>query len=142
MQQNVTQLYVHVLSCSVMSDSLQYHGLQPARLLCPWNFPGENTGVSCYFLLQGISLTYRLNLRLLHWQTDSLPLGHLGSFNRIILISIAIIVKLKKKTLCPFNMTFFGGWGVINHQLLKREIKPENSAQYHGVTVFQTLISS
>jgi len=21
------------------------HGLQPARLLCPWNSPGKNTGV-------------------------------------------------------------------------------------------------
>ena len=40
--------------CSVMSDSFRPHGLEPARLLCPWNFPGENTGVSCHFLLQGI----------------------------------------------------------------------------------------
>ena len=24
------------------------------RLLCPWDFPGKNTGVSCHFLLQGI----------------------------------------------------------------------------------------
>ena len=34
-------------SCSVMSDSLQPHGLQPTRLLCPWDFPGKSTGVSC-----------------------------------------------------------------------------------------------
>ena len=27
----------------VMSNSLQPHGLQPARLLCLWNFPGKNT---------------------------------------------------------------------------------------------------
>ena len=27
-----------VLSCSVMSDSLQIHVLQPAKLLCPWGF--------------------------------------------------------------------------------------------------------
>ena len=27
-----------VLSHSVMSDSLQPHGLYPARLLCPWGF--------------------------------------------------------------------------------------------------------
>ena len=26
----------------------------PTRLLCPWNFPGKNTGVGCHFLLQGI----------------------------------------------------------------------------------------
>ena len=29
---------------SVMSDSLGPHGLVHARLLCPWNFPGKNTG--------------------------------------------------------------------------------------------------
>ena len=33
-----------VLGYSVVSDSLQPHGLWPARLLCPWNFPGRNTG--------------------------------------------------------------------------------------------------
>ena len=27
-------------------------GLQPTRLLCPWDFPGKNTTVSCHFLLQ------------------------------------------------------------------------------------------
>ena len=26
-----------------------------SRLLCPWNFPGKNTGVCCYFFLQGSS---------------------------------------------------------------------------------------
>ena len=33
--------------CSVMSDCLWRHGLQPARLLCPRNSPGKNTGVGC-----------------------------------------------------------------------------------------------
>ena len=27
---------------------------RPARLLCPWNSPGKNTGVGCLSLLQGI----------------------------------------------------------------------------------------
>ena len=40
-----------------MSDSLPPHGLQPIRLLCPWNFPGENIGLGCHFLLQRIFLT-------------------------------------------------------------------------------------
>ena len=31
-------------SCSVVSDSLQPHGLQPTRLLCPWEFPGKSAG--------------------------------------------------------------------------------------------------
>ena len=39
---------------SVVFDSLQPHGLQPTRLLRPWDFPGENTGVGCPALLQGI----------------------------------------------------------------------------------------
>ena len=30
------------------------HGLEPVRLLCPWDFPDKNTWVGCQFLLQGI----------------------------------------------------------------------------------------
>ena len=54
---------------------LRSHGLQPARLLCPWNFLGKNTGVGCYFLFQSIFPTHGLNLHFLHWQVSSLPLG-------------------------------------------------------------------
>ena len=46
------------VSSSVMSDSLWPHGLQPAKLLCPWDFPGKNTGVGCHFFLQRIFLTW------------------------------------------------------------------------------------
>ena len=35
-----------------MSDSSRPHGLQPTRLLCPWDFPGKRTGVGCHCLLQ------------------------------------------------------------------------------------------
>ena len=35
-----------------MSDSVRPHGLQPTRLLHPWDSPGKNTGVGCHFLLQ------------------------------------------------------------------------------------------
>ena len=51
--------------CSVASYPLRPHELLPTRFLCPWNFPGKNTGLSCHFLLQGILLTQRLNLHLL-----------------------------------------------------------------------------
>ena len=69
-------------SFSVMSDFLQLHGLQPARVFCPWDFPGKNpewvaisfsrrssqlmnrTWVSCI----GKSIVY-------HWATW-LPLGY------------------------------------------------------------------
>ena len=35
-----------------MSDSVRPHRRQPTRLLCPWDYPGKNTGVGCHFLLQ------------------------------------------------------------------------------------------
>ena len=35
-----------MLICSVMSNSLRPHGLQPTRLLCPWDSPRRNTGVT------------------------------------------------------------------------------------------------
>ena len=37
-----------------------------ARLLCPWDSPGKNTGAGCHFLLQGIFLTQGLNPSLPH----------------------------------------------------------------------------
>ena len=49
------------------------------QVLCPWAFPGKNTGLGCHFLLQGIFPTQGSNpglLWLLHWETDSLPLSH------------------------------------------------------------------
>ena len=42
------------VTCSVVSDSLQPYRLWPTRLLCPWDFPGKNTGMGCHILLQGI----------------------------------------------------------------------------------------
>ena len=48
------EVCVKCVSHSVMSDSLQPHGLQPTRPLCPWDFPGKKTGVGCHFLLQGM----------------------------------------------------------------------------------------
>ena len=38
-----TTTTIQGLSCSVVSDFLQPHGVWPARLLCPWDFPGKNT---------------------------------------------------------------------------------------------------
>ena len=61
----VTQLCLTL--CALMNYSL------------PGDPPGKNTGLGSHFLLQGIFLTQRLNLHLLHWQGSSSPLSHLGS---------------------------------------------------------------
>ena len=74
----VIQLYIHIFQiffsliryckilsivpsvavwCSNLFDSLQPHGLQPIKLLYPWNFPGKFIGMGFHFLLQRIFLT-------------------------------------------------------------------------------------
>ena len=65
----ISYMYVYVsyficacmLRSSVMSNSVQSQGLQPARLLCPWNFQGKYNAVGCHFLLQVIFLTQGSN---------------------------------------------------------------------------------
>ena len=44
-----------------MFNSVWPHGLQPARLLCPWDSPCKNTGVGCCDLLQRAFLTQGSN---------------------------------------------------------------------------------
>ena len=62
-------------SCPTLCDPM---GCSLAGLLCAWDSPGENTGVGCHALLQGVSPTQGWNLRLLHWQAGSLPLAPPG----------------------------------------------------------------
>ena len=60
-----------------MSNSLQLHGLYLARLFCPLDSPGKNTGVGSHAFLQGLFPTQGENqcfLSLLYWQVSSLPL--------------------------------------------------------------------
>ena len=73
-----------VRACSVVSDSFETHGLQPARLLCPRDSPGKDTGVGCPALLQGIFPIQGSNPRLiitLALQAGPLPLALPGKPN-------------------------------------------------------------
>ena len=69
-----------LFSWDVVSDSLRSHGLYPARLLCPWDLPGNNNGMGCHSLLQEVFLTQGSNPHLLpcreilrHWATREAP---------------------------------------------------------------------
>ena len=75
-----TRNEVVFVSCSVVPDALQPHGLHPTRLLCPWDFPGKDTGVGCHFLLQRILPTQGSNLDLLHCRQILYRLSHQGRF--------------------------------------------------------------
>ena len=54
------------LGTSNVSYSSRPRGLQPTRLLCPWDSPGKNTGVDCHFLLHGVFPTQESNPGLPH----------------------------------------------------------------------------
>ena len=78
-------LYWHFNGCcccqvaSVMSDSVRPHGLQPTRLLRPWDSPGKNTGVGCHFLLQ------------LQWQPESLHWAGWASSEVSVPLSLGVL---------------------------------------------------
>jgi len=61
-------------SCSVVSNSLQPHGLYS-----PWNSPGQNTGEGSLSLLQGIFPTQGSNPGLPHCRQILHQLSHKGS---------------------------------------------------------------
>ena len=73
----LTTFLVCTCAClSCFSHVLLFVTLWTARLLCPWDSVGKDTGVGCHALLQGIFPTQGLNphlLHLLHWQVGSLP---------------------------------------------------------------------
>ena len=66
---------------SVVSDSQRPRGLQPARLLCPWDFPGKNYWSRLPCLPPGDPPdpgTKPASPASLASQTNSLPLSHRG----------------------------------------------------------------
>ena len=57
-------MYAKLLqSCLILCNPMDCTE-EPAKLLCPWDSPGKNTGVGCRALLQGIVLNQRSNLHL------------------------------------------------------------------------------
>ena len=56
--------------CPTLCDPMDY---SPARLLCPWNSPGKNTGVGCHSLLQGNLPNPGIKPSCPGLQADSLP---------------------------------------------------------------------
>ena len=59
---------------SVVSDSLRPLGLQPTRLLRPWDFPGKSTGVGCHCLLRFSTLMAPKPVI-----SPTIPSGHSGA---------------------------------------------------------------
>ena len=69
----------YCLVALVISSSVWPYGLQQARLLCPWDSPGKNTGEGCHALFQGIFLTQGSNPGLPHCRQILYHPSHQGS---------------------------------------------------------------
>ena len=119
------------------------HGLSPARLLCPWDFPGKNTRVGCHFLLQIISWTRDwmhvsctarglLHCRqILYWPRDQ------GSPDICLNIYLIYLDTLKTK------QSYLPLWGtykhtkriyVFTHMLKVKQMKSAQSNQMENYT--------
>ena len=68
-----------VCVCVLVTDSLQPHGLQPARLPCPWASPGKSTGVQVPFSFPGDLSDPGIKPRSPASQADFYHLSYLGS---------------------------------------------------------------
>ena len=82
--------------------TLQTHRLQPARLLCPGDSPGENTGVGCHALIQGIFPAQRSSPRLLSLLPcagffAAEPSGNPGHV-------VAVLHSLRTLSMCPESL--------------------------------------
>ena len=74
-----------------MSDSWQPHGLQPARLLRPWDFPGKSgmnfSGMNCWLAVISFRAQFacRIHSQLQAWESEGLfglPIFSLSLHNR------------------------------------------------------------
>ena len=88
----------------VISNALQPHGLEPARLLCPWNSPSKNTGVGSHSLLQRIFPTQGLNPGFPHCRQILYQLSHKGR------------PRILEWVGCPFSSGFsqLGNWNGVS----------------------------
>ena len=121
---------MHAYSVTQLCLTLWPTGL-PVRLVCPWDFPGKNTGVACHFLLQGIFPTQGSNLHLLHcrqilyhwatWEAQRSALNrNLSNANSV--ITFIIILKwptwtvLSKGSLCSSKLHYIYITRVLKEQ--------------------------
>ena len=81
-------IYLILLLVSLSCLTVCEPGLQPSRLLCPWDSPGKTTGMGCHFPLQGILLTQGLNPGLLHCRQILFSQSHQGSINSLMAIPL------------------------------------------------------
>jgi len=84
-------------SRSVVSDSLRPHGLQPTRLLRPWDFPGKSTGAGCHCLLRVTS--YMIIIQYQNQETDTHKIVYSPLIWSDVQIYVATTIKAQEYSL-------------------------------------------
>ena len=104
--------YVCALLCLIVQSCLTLcDPIEPARLLCPWDSSGKNTGVGCHALLQEIFLTQESNQGLMHYKQILCQLSHQGSPSRYAYLFIIYFLFL-----CIFSLHLL----IVLSRMLKR----------------------
>ena len=105
-------------SCWVMSDSLRPHGL------CPWNSPGQNTGMGSLPLPPEDLPNPRIQPRSLALQADSLPAEPQGKPKNTGISSLSllqqIILTQELTTVSCIAGRFFTNWAIREDHIKKR----------------------
>ena len=120
---------------SVVSDSLQPYGPWPTRLLCPWDSPGENTGVGCHSLLQGIFPTQGSNPGLLYCRQILYQLNHNVSPRFCLNRERKSHVGLGRLLLSPLKHFFFANYK--KYLLCQAHLCSKQPAQMYTVALGQ-----
>ena len=137
---------------SVMSDSLRPHGLQPTRLLCWWDSPGQNTGVGSCSLLQGIFPTQGSNPGLPHCRWILYQMSHKGSPRILAWVAYPFSRELPDPGIKPgssaLQTKLFTSWGYQGNPFLKLNyvnyspyFKPGPSTVFPHLGKFYSIIS-
>ena len=82
---------MHVLSRSLVSDFLQPHGLQPPRILCPWEFSRQEYWSELPYPPPGDLPNPGIEPRLRILQVDSLPSEPPGKPKKIDMGSLSLL---------------------------------------------------
>ena len=118
-------------SRSVVSNSQRPHGLQPTRLLHPWDFPGKSTGVGCHCLLPSMleqmvkfhsfygwlvfNCIYIYHIFFSHSTVDR----HIGCFHMLATVSSAATLSyMYLFELLYFFFNIYPGMGLLSHMVI------------------------
>ena len=117
-------------SHSVVSNSLRPHGLQPTRLLRPWDFPGKSTGVGCHCLLRYLvymcqktlkDFSGRNTLNIDFWlnNKDNIESNPRLRQNITLLVPLCPRLSWFNQVMCPGTPSVAGKSGYADHSYLQ-----------------------